>query len=166
MSNFGLELAIRESGLEFHRAAVGDRYVLEMLNANGWTLGGESSGHIICLDLTSTGDGIISALQVLEAMLTQNVSLAELVGGMNLFPQTLVNVRVQRRAEGGFPPEVHSAVAAVEAALCGEGRVLLRPSGTEPVIRVMVEGRNRQQVADFAAQLADTVHRSLANPAT
>jgi phosphoglucosamine mutase len=166
MSNFGLELAIRESGLEFHRAAVGDRYVLEMLNANGWTLGGESSGHIICLDLTSTGDGIISALQVLEAMLTQNASLAELVSGMNLFPQTLVNVRVQRRAEGGFPPEVHSAVAEVEAALSGEGRVLLRPSGTEPVIRVMVEGRNMQQVADFAAQLADTVHRSLANPAT
>jgi len=165
MSNFGLELALRDCGLAFHRASVGDRYVLEMLNANGWTLGGESSGHIICLDLTTTGDGIISALQVLEAMLTRNVPLSVLTAGMQMFPQKLVNVRLPRRAEGGFPPAVHAAVADVENRLNGEGRVLLRPSGTEPVIRVMVEGRETALVETLVAELADAVRASLSAPA-
>ena len=162
MSNFGLELAIRECGLDFHRAKVGDRYIMEMLTSNGWLLGGESSGHIICLDITSTGDGIIAALQVLEAMLMAGQPLASLVDGMQRFPQHMVNVRLAERVDVTTSPSVLSAVAATEARLKGEGRVLLRPSGTEPVIRVMVEGRQADEVEALAYELAEVVSRSLA----
>ena len=161
MSNFGLELALREQGLEFHRAKVGDRYIMEMLTSNGWLLGGESSGHIICLDITSTGDGIVAALQVLEAMLVAGQPLSALVGGMQRFPQHMVNVRLAERVDLSASPAVLSAVAATEARLNGEGRVLLRPSGTEPVIRVMVEGRQEAEVQALANELAEVVRRSL-----
>lgn len=164
MSNLGLEIALRECGLGFQRAAVGDRYILEMLNANGWTMGGESSGHIICLDLTTTGDGIISALQVLEAMMQTGRPLAELKEGMTKFPQKLVNVRLQQRLDVTRSPGVQKAVAEVEATLAGQGRVLLRPSGTEPLIRVMVEGRDERQVDDLAQYIAKAVRDALDAP--
>ena len=164
MSNLGLELAVRELGLDFRRAAVGDRYILEMLTSNGWTVGGESSGHIICLDLTGTGDGIISALQVLEAMSQSGLTLADLKRGMTKFPQKLVNVRLQQRVDVTRSPGVLQAVADVEARLSGEGRVLLRPSGTEPLIRVMVEGRDERQVDEFAQSIAAAVREALAGP--
>ena len=144
------------------RAKVGDRYIMEMLTGNGWLLGGESSGHIICLDITSTGDGIIAALQVLEAMLMAGQPLASLVGGMQRFPQHMVNVRLAERVDISASPSVLAAVAATEARLKGEGRVLLRPSGTEPVIRVMVEGRQATEVEALACELAAVVSRSLA----
>lgn len=161
MSNLGLELALREHGLGFRRAAVGDRYILEMLTANGWTVGGESSGHIICLDLTTTGDGIISALQVLEAMAQTGRSLRELVEGMRKMPQKLVNVRMQRRLDVSAAPAVRKVVADVEAELGDNGRVLLRPSGTEPLIRVMVEGRDPQQVDTLVERIAEVVRSVL-----
>ncbi|MGB1883234.1 MAG: phosphoglucosamine mutase [Gammaproteobacteria bacterium] len=157
MSNLGLEQAVRTLGLGFERAKVGDRYILEMLRAGKWTLGGESSGHIICLDLTTTGDGIISALQVLEAMVAGRQSLAELKRGMTKFPQTLVNVRMQQRVDVNELAAVQQAVTKVEQALGNSGRVLLRPSGTEPVIRVMVEGFDADQVDAHAHELAAEV---------
>lgn len=164
MSNLGLELALRAHGLGFQRAAVGDRYILEMLNANGWTMGGESSGHIICLDLTTTGDGIISALQVLEAMVQSGRPIVELKEAMTKFPQKLVNVRLQQRVDVTRTPAVQKAVAEVEAILAGQGRVLLRPSGTEPLIRVMVEGRDEAQVDELAQYIATAVRDALACP--
>jgi len=165
MSNLGLELALRQQGFDFRRAAVGDRYILEMLTANGWTVGGESSGHIICLDLTSTGDGIISALQVLEAMVQTGRPLQDLVAGMTKFPQKLVNVKLRERVDVTSLAPVQAAVADVEGRLDGQGRVLLRPSGTEPLIRVMVEGRDAQQVDELAHFIADAVQRAIAAPA-
>lgn len=165
MSNLGLELALRELGLDFKRAAVGDRYILEMLNANGWTVGGESSGHIICLDVTSTGDGIVSALQVLECMLHTGLPLCELAAGMSKFPQKLLNVRLQKREDVTKCAAVQKAIVEVESRLNGEGRVLLRPSGTEPLIRVMVEGREESQVAELAQFLADAVRAALSGVA-
>ncbi|MSQ67078.1 MAG: phosphoglucosamine mutase [Gammaproteobacteria bacterium] len=161
MSNLGLEIALRDSGLDFRRAKVGDRHILEMLLANGWSLGGESSGHIICLDLTSTGDGIISALQVIESMLLQQQALAELGRGMRKFPQVLLNVRLAQRFDIAASPRIADAVAEVEGRLAGHGRVLLRPSGTEPLIRVMVEGRDEALVSELAGYLANVVERSL-----
>ncbi len=162
MSNLGLELALRERGIGFERAKVGDRYVLERLNALGWQLGGESSGHILCLDRTSTGDGIISALQVLAAMVGSGRPLAELKRGMRKFPQTLINVRL----EGGFDAmassRVQGAVAAVESELGERGRVLLRPSGTEPLVRVMVEGEEADEVSRLAERLAAEVSAAMA----
>jgi phosphoglucosamine mutase len=157
MSNLGLEQAIRTLGLGFERVKVGDRYILEKLQDSGWSLGGESSGHIICLDLTTTGDGIISALQVLEAMSANELSLSELKRGMRKFPQTLVNVRIDRKIDVMTLPEVRQAVAGVEAELGDGGRVLLRASGTEPLIRVMVEGQDARTVDSLANQLADAV---------
>jgi phosphoglucosamine mutase len=165
MSNFGLELALRRDGLDFRRAAVGDRYILEMLDANAWTVGGESSGHIICLDLTTTGDGIISALQVLEAMAQTGETLAALAAGMSKFPQKLINVKVADGAEVASAPVVKQAVAEAEARLGGQGRVLLRPSGTEPVVRVMVEGREEALVGELAQFIADAVRGALSAPA-
>ncbi len=161
MSNLGMEIAIRELGLDFHRAQVGDRYIMEMLTANGWTLGGEGSGHIICLDLTSTGDGIVSALQVLEAISDSGRSLHELKTGMNKFPQTLVNVRIQERIDLDGNPRVQEAVRQVQQELGKQGRVLLRPSGTEPLVRVMVEGSDETLVEHLALQLASQVEAAL-----
>jgi phosphoglucosamine mutase len=157
MSNLGLEVAIRELGLDFKRAKVGDRYILELLKEGGWTLGGESSGHIICLDLTSTGDGIVSALQVIEATLRTGQSLAELRQGMQKYPQVLLNVRCAEPAQVAKLDAVQVAVREAEARLGNTGRVLLRPSGTEPVVRVMVEGRDPELVESTAAQVAQVV---------
>lgn len=165
MSNLGLEQAIRTLGLDFRRAKVGDRYIMEMLQEGGWTLGGESSGHIICLDLTTTGDGIVSALQVLEAMVRTNHSLHELKAGVTKFPQELVNVRMPGRIDVAGLKSVQDAVRQAEAELGGSGRVLLRPSGTEPLVRIMVEGRDGRQVSQLATDLAHTVQEALSSAA-
>jgi phosphoglucosamine mutase len=162
MSNLGLEHALGELGVGFRRAPVGDRYIMEMLQENGWGLGGETSGHIICLDRTTTGDGIVSALQVLEEIRRTGRSLHELKGGMSKFPQVLVNVRLGRRVDREALAPIEPAVRAVEARLAGRGRVLLRPSGTEPLIRVMVEGQDEGQVNQLARQLAAEVERQFA----
>jgi len=165
MSNLGLEHAILALGLEFRRAKVGDRYILEMLRAGGGTLGGETSGHIICLDLTTTGDGIISALQILEAMVRSGQTLHDLKAGMSRYPQHLVNVRMDRRVDLQAMPGVDEAVRQAEAELGGAGRVLLRPSGTEPLLRVMVEGRDAGQVQRLAHGIADVVRACLSSAA-
>jgi len=157
MSNFGLEQALRAQGIEFKRAAVGDRHVMEMLRAGGWTLGGESSGHIICLDRTSTGDGIVSALQVLAEIFKSGRSLHELKKGMTKLPQVMLNVPVAPGFDLNKSSAVQKAYGEVLTELHNEGRVLLRPSGTEPVIRVMVEGPNSGQVQNLARQLAEAV---------
>jgi len=157
MSNFGLELALREEGIAFQRAKVGDRYVMEMLKASGGIVGGESSGHLICLDRTSTGDGIVSALQVLEIMTTTGRALHELKQGMAKLPQHMINVPIVRGMDVLGLPAVRDAVAGVEAELRDQGRVLLRPSGTEPVVRVMVEGVERGAVVRLTEQLAAVV---------
>ena len=157
MSNLGLEVALRESGIEFKRAAVGDRYVLTLLRETGGILGGETSGHIICLDKTTTGDGIVSALQVLAVMKQTGRSLAELASGMRKFPQVLLNVKVAARFDPAQVPSVREAVQRIEKRMNGEGRVVLRPSGTEPVIRVMVEGRDESATRAAATELAEVV---------
>ncbi len=157
MSNLGLEHALRTLGVELRRAAVGDRHVLEMLCRNDWLLGGESSGHIICRDRTTTGDGIISALQVLAAMVKAGQPLHEFKAGMHKYPQHMVNVPVVAGFDCRHSAEVQAAVKAVEDELGDQGRVLLRPSGTEPVIRVMVEGTDAGQVRRLADQLAAAV---------
>ena len=157
MSNLGLEVALRESGIEFRRAPVGDRYVLSLLRETGGILGGETSGHIICLDKTTTGDGIVSALQVLAVMKRTGRSLAELASGMRKFPQVLLNVKVAARFDPADVPAVREAVQRIEKRMNGEGRVVLRPSGTEPVIRVMVEGRDESATRAAATELAEVV---------
>ncbi len=160
MSNLGLAQAIEALGLAFVRAKVGDRYVHEELRRQHWLIGGESSGHILCLDRHTTGDGIIAALQVLSAMHHQGLSLAELASGMVVFPQMLVNVRTNQPVDLSTAAIVE-AVAQVEAVLGARGRVLLRASGTEPLIRVMVEGEQATEVARYAEQIAAVV-RSVA----
>ena len=157
MSNLGLEQALAARGVPFDRAKVGDRYVLERLHERGWRLGGENSGHLIFLDRTTTGDGTVAALQVLAAAVRQQRTLGELVAGMTLYPQLLRNVRVAPGQQPLTHPDVAAAVAAAERALDGQGRVLLRASGTEPLVRVMVEGRDPDQVAQLADSLAETV---------
>ncbi|MCC5809930.1 MAG: phosphoglucosamine mutase [Ectothiorhodospiraceae bacterium] len=161
MSNLGLENALKEQGLEFLRAKVGDRYVLELLKQRGGLLGGESSGHLLCLDRTTTGDGIISALQVLEAMVHTGQPLAELAAGMEKYPQCMINVPVASRNGLDDSPLIQQAVRELEGELRDAGRILLRPSGTEPVIRVMVEGRDEAQVRHSAAHLAEVVRSAL-----
>ena len=157
MSNLGLEHACGAMDIPFRRAAVGDRYVLNMLNEQGWELGGETSGHIICLDRATTGDGIIAALQVLAAMRQEGRTLAELRSGLEIYPQVMINVRMNRRFDVKESPRVQQAIRQVESELADTGRVVLRPSGTEPVIRVMVEGRDAVQVERLSRSLADTV---------
>jgi len=161
MSNLGLELALREEGLQFVRAKVGDRYVKEMMEQEGWHLGGESSGHIICSDVTTTGDGIVAALQVLEALKGAGVDLASFRRGMKKYPQTMINVTVSGKVQLEDYPEVAAAVKVVESQLGERGRVLLRPSGTEPKIRVMVEGEDTAEVEALCAGLAADVERLL-----
>jgi phosphoglucosamine mutase len=156
MSNLGLEKALHEHGIEFMRGNVGDRYVLELLREHNGIIGGESSGHIICLDKTTTGDGLISALQVLTEIKESGRSLAELVAEMQLYPQTMVNVRVAKTPDLESAA-VLAAVNDVEQQLGDRGRVVLRASGTEPVVRVMVEGQDADEVESLASQLADVV---------
>ena len=155
--NLGLEHALKSHDIDFARANVGDRYVLEMLKQTGGVLGGESSGHIICLDRTTTGDGIVSALQVLTVMVQSGKSLHDLKSGMSKYPQHMINVPVTNGVDLDATPAVQEAVRSVEERLAGRGRVLLRPSGTEPVVRVMVEGEDEQQVIQEADQLASKV---------
>jgi len=157
MSNLGLELALAELGIPFARSPVGDRYVMRELGDRGWGLGGESSGHIIITDLNTTGDGIVSALQTLAAIVGLEQSLADLCRNMRKLPQSMVNVRVANGADPTASPAVCSAIARVERELNGKGRVLLRPSGTEPVIRVMVEGEDETEVASLARELSEAV---------
>lgn len=157
MSNMGLEIALKQLGIPFVRAKVGDRYVLEKLQEKGWRLGAENSGHIILLDKTSTGDGIVAGLQVLSAMVRNHMSLHDLCSGMKLLPQILVNVRFTGNHDPLQSTEVQQVAKEVEAELGGKGRVLLRKSGTEPLIRVMVEGENEEQVTAMANRIADAV---------
>jgi phosphoglucosamine mutase len=159
MTNFGLERALAQLDIPFARAAVGDRYVLEKLHEVGWQLGGENSGHIVCLDKHTTGDGIVSALQVLHALRASGGTLDQLVSDLALYPQVLVNVRVQRGQDLTSDPRVQSAVKEAEVRLAGRGRILLRPSGTEPVIRVMVEGEAVDLVKGLADSIADTIRQ-------
>ena len=162
MSNMGMEVALRDLGLEFVRAKVGDRYVMEQLTQRGWTLGGEGSGHIVCLDKTTTGDAIIASLQVLTAVVRSGRSLQELRQGMIKFPQQLINVKIGQKSDPMQNALVRDAVAQVEAELGARGRVLLRASGTEPVIRVMVEGEHQSQISRLCQHLADVVRSALA----
>lgn len=160
MTNLGLEMGLRALGLDLHRVKVGDRYVLERLLAEHLILGGENSGHIICLDRTTTGDGIISALQVLAAMLHSEKNLHDLKAGMTRYPQVLINVSINGAVDLNRPP-IQEAVRAVENQLGDHGRVLLRPSGTEPVVRVMVEGPDAGQVERHARELAGVLRDTL-----
>jgi phosphoglucosamine mutase len=157
MSNLGLERALSAAKIEFRRASVGDRYVLETLKQTGGIIGGETSGHMIVLDQTTTGDGLVCALQVLAVMKQTGKPLSELVAGMAKFPQTLVNVRTARRLDPSTSETIRDAVTAVEAELADTGRVVLRASGTEPVIRVMVEGEDKDLVVMLAQRLAAVV---------
>jgi phosphoglucosamine mutase len=163
MTNFGLELALAEMGVPFLRTAVGDRHIHRALIEHGWTLGGETSGHLLSLDRTSTGDGIVSALQILEVMMRSGKSLQELRQGMQKFPQTMINVPVSADARERLAgsARVNEAVRQVETELNGRGRVILRPSGTEPLIRVTLEGADAEQVATLARRLAETVRAEL-----
>lgn len=163
MTNFGLELALSDMNIPFIRTDVGDRYIHRALIDRGWTLGGETSGHLLALDRTSTGDGIVSALVVLELMATSGKSLKELRQGMDKFPQVMINVPVSPLGKKGLndSQSIQRAVAEVETELNGKGRVILRPSGTEPLVRVMLEGADQSQVESLAQQLADTVRSEL-----
>ena len=157
MTNMAVELALRERGVGFVRAKVGDRYVLEELVARGWQLGGEGSGHLLALDKHTTGDGIVSALLVLQAVSRSGRSMAHLLEGVTLFPQTLINVRLKPGTDWKSNAALATAQAAVGRELGDEGRVLIRPSGTEPLVRVMVEARDAAQAKRCAQRLADTL---------
>jgi phosphoglucosamine mutase len=161
MSNFGFELGLQKLAVPFERAKVGDRYVIEMMRNKGWRLGGENSGHIVCSNVTTTGDGIISALQVLLAITTMGESLHKIKKGMNKLPQVMINVHMAKRADLDSNDAVVRAVKMTEEKLAGRGRVLLRPSGTEPVVRVMVEGEDKKQVKELAQELAAVVETAL-----
>ena len=160
MTNLGLEKALATHAIPFARAGVGDRYVLAMLHEKKWELGGETSGHIICLDRSTTGDGIIAALQVLAAMVGSGKRLAQMTSGLEIYPQTMVNVRMAHRFDVKSSATVQQAVRAVEHELADRGRVVLRPSGTEPVVRVMIEGQDAAQVERLTRSLADVVRRA------
>jgi phosphoglucosamine mutase len=162
MSNLGFEQALVQLGLEFVRVPVGDRYIISELNQRQWHLGGEPSGHIVCREMTSTGDGIITALQVLAAMCHQKQSLAEIRFGLTIYPQVLLNIKVDQQHPHSLErPAIKKAITEAEIALGSRGRVLLRPSGTEPLIRVMVEGESEEVVRRLAEQLANVVKTEL-----
>ncbi|OZB14452.1 MAG: phosphoglucosamine mutase [Marinobacter sp. 34-60-7] len=160
MTNLGVELALREMGIPFERAKVGDRYVMERLQTHNWVLGGEGSGHMVIRDCTSTGDGIVSALQVLLAIRRSGKTLSELRQGMSKLPQTMINVRVAERFDPLAREDIASAVTRAEASLGSSGRILLRASGTEPLIRVMAEGQDADQIRQVAEELAKVVEHS------
>ena len=157
MTNLAVELALRQDGVDFVRARVGDRYVLEELLSRGWTLGGEGSGHILALDRHSTGDGIVSALQILQAVIRSGRSLADQLDRVKLFPQTLINVETRPGFDWRHHPPLLQMQQSIEAELGSSGRVLIRPSGTEPVLRVMVEADDARLAASCARRLADSV---------
>ena len=159
MSNLGMELGLKDLGIDFVRAKVGDRYVMQQLKEKGWLLGGESSGHLICRNLTTTGDGIVAALQVLQAMQTSRKTLHELKNQMQKMPQKLINLRFAHRVNLSEYPAIDDVVHALEKRMGGRGRVLLRPSGTEPVVRVMVEGEDADLVSQYAQELAHDVNQ-------
>lgn len=160
MTNLAVEQALRASGLDFVRAKVGDRYVLEALEKRGWILGGEGSGHLLALDKHSTGDGLVSALQVLQAVSRSGHSLSDLLAGVNLFPQTLINVRLESGQPWQEGPGLRSLVEQVQSELADSGRLLIRPSGTEPVVRVMVEARDADVARQAAERLAQAIRSS------
>lgn len=160
MSNLGLEKAISALGLDFIRERVGDRFVMHRLHQDNGILGGEPSGHVICLDKTTTGDGIIAALQVLKAMVEENLALSELVDDMMVYPQVLINIRVQKILKPEDLSAAEKYMRQAEKALNGNARILLRPSGTEPLIRVMVEGDNSERIQAVAQKLADQIAAS------
>jgi phosphoglucosamine mutase len=157
MTNYGLERAFARRGIAFARAKVGDRYVLEVLREKKWLIGGENSGHILCLDRHSTGDAIIAALEVLRALVEQGVSLANAAKDVHLLPQELINVRIDKASEWADKPLVKSVLADWELRLTGHGRILLRPSGTEPVVRVMVEAEDALLARTGAEAIAAAV---------
>ena len=159
MTNLAFEHAMKKLNIPFVRAKVGDRYVMELLQQHGWQLGGENSGHIICLDKHSTGDGIVSALQVLHALRATQQSLTQAASGLKMYPQVLINVRVAKGVDCLGHDQVKLAVSDAEQVLNGKGRVLLRPSGTEPLLRVMVEGEDKQLVEQSAQRISDVVRR-------
>jgi len=161
MSNLGLELSLKELDVPFARANVGDRYVVAEMVSRNWGLGGESSGHVVCGHATGTGDGIVTALQVVSAMRTTGKSLVEMAGVMQLYPQRLINVRVDEKVDLSTQAEIQSAVESAEAAMGERGRVLLRPSGTEPLIRVMVEADDAAMANDHAQAIAKVVESEL-----
>jgi phosphoglucosamine mutase len=161
MSNLALEQRLAAQGVPFARAKVGDRYVLELMRDRGWPLGGENSGHIICLEQHTTGDGLISALQVLAALLDSGQDFKAALGALTLFPQVMINVRTSRKLNFAEIPSVQDAIRASESALAGCGRVLIRPSGTEPVIRVMVEAPDRGVADQFARGIAGEIERAM-----
>jgi len=163
MTNLGMEHALAKLDIPLIRANVGDRYVMEKLLENNWTLGGENSGHIICLDKTTTGDGIVAALQVLAALVESGESLADSIKDLSMYPQVLMNVRLDKKQDVTNIPAVKAAVENAEAELADHGRVLLRASGTEPLIRVMVEGENAEQVQQCANSIADVVRESISD---
>jgi phosphoglucosamine mutase len=162
MTNLGVELALNEIGIEFERAKVGDRYVMERLQANNWVLGGEGSGHMVIRDCTSTGDGIVSALQVLLAVRKSGKSLADIRQGMTKLPQKMINVRVGQRFDPFSRDDIAAAVRKAESDLGGSGRILLRASGTEPLIRVMAEGQDAADILRVVEALAKVVENSTA----
>ena len=157
MTNIAVELALKDKGVEFVRAKVGDRYVLEVLAQKGWLLGGEGSGHLLALDKHSTGDGLVSALQVLQACAASGKTMSQLMQGVTLFPQTLINVRLQPGQDWTGNAVLKATTEAVQAELGETGRVLIRASGTEPLVRVMVEARDASQALACAHRLADTL---------
>ena len=160
MTNLAFEHAMQKLGIPFKRARVGDRYVMELLQQQGWQLGGENSGHIICLDKHSTGDGIISALQVLHALRVNKQTLGEATRDLQMYPQVLINVKVDKGVDCLNHSQVKAAVADAEQTLNGKGRVLLRPSGTEPLLRVMVEGEDQKLVERSAQSIAEVVRKA------
>ena len=161
MTNFGFELGMKNLDIPFARAKVGDRYVIELMKRNDWLIGGESSGHIVCSDVTTTGDGIISALQVLKALVADDQALHDLKQSMQKLPQVMINVPVKNAVDVDSDKSIQHAITEAEDKMEGKGRVLLRPSGTEPVIRVMVEGQQRDLVADLAKNLAEVVGKAV-----
>ena len=161
MTNFGFEKACKRLDIPFERANVGDRYVMERLSARGWNIGGESSGHIICKHLTSTGDGTIAALQVLVAMAKADKTLADIKQVMDKLPQKMINIRIAKKVDFSQSKEIADWVALAEQSLADSGRVLLRASGTEPLVRVMVEGEEYEQVISICEELAKNVKNEL-----
>ncbi|SJM96273.1 phosphoglucosamine mutase (fragment) [Crenothrix polyspora] len=161
MTNLGMQHGLQKLGIELVRAKVGDRYVMQLLEEHKGILGGENSGHIICLDRTTTGDGIIAALQVMAEIQNSGKTLHELKSGMQKYPQILINVKTKSKINPDTNENIQTAVKAIEKKLGSEGRVLLRSSGTEPLIRVMIEGQDEVAVTNYAHDLADTVKEAI-----